>query len=160
MSDQPTSLKPLPYGELAPAFTLMAANGDLYKREQFRGKAGLVLIFFAAPSQAESLLAAVAGQADEYAMLNAKVFGISPASQTELARLDEALTFPLLCDNDQQVWHRYSHTAAGTDYGYAVFVLDTYGAVEAQRVVAAADSLPNAADILAWTQGAQYKCNI
>lgn len=148
---------PLAYGKLAPAFKLESVQGGNLSREQFRGKAGLLLIFFAQTEAITPLLRAVNADAGEYAELNAHILAIGGDTRSALETLAKALSFPVLDDHERQAWRAYTGLER---YGYGVFVLDTYGGVEMQRAVLQAADLPSAAEVLEWVRGAQYKCNI
>ncbi|HRE47683.1 MAG TPA: redoxin domain-containing protein [Aggregatilineales bacterium] len=160
MPDRRTTLQrtPLPFGKLSPNFNLESVGDGLhYTREGFRGKAGLLIIFFSDPAAVYDLLSAVGRDSAEYAELNARVFALSPADRESLLSLAADLPFPILRDAEGKAWTAF--TGAG-EYAYAVFSLDTYGGVEGQRVVATAAELPNAKELLYWVQGAQFKCSI
>jgi peroxiredoxin len=150
---------PLEYGNLAPRFELKSADGQPFSRNQFRNKSGLVLIFFQAVAQIQSLLDQVSRDQAEYLELNTRVFGIGHATSDQLKQASHSLglSFTLLADPDGAAWRAYSQSDLP---GYAVFVLDIYGGVEAQRVSQSANQLPDAQTILAWTRSAQYKCSI
>lgn len=147
---------PLKYGALAPAFRLTTPDGTVFTREQFRGRSGLVLIFFATPTpEIVGLLDAISRDEAEYRELNVRVLAISGAPANTVAPAWDFI--PRLSDADGEAWRTYAQT---DPYGYAVFVLDTYGGVEAQKVSPTPDGLPEAALILRWTRGAQYKCSV
>lgn len=151
--------KPLEAGSLAPAFELVSSKGEPFTREQFRGKSALALIFFQDTPAARQLLTEVDKDAHEYEELNARPFGIGRATADQLEPIGKALklSFPLLADPDGKTWQAF--TKSDTP-GYAVFVLDLYGGVDSQKVVAVEEEMPTAATILEWVRGAQYRCNI
>ena len=152
--------EPLPYGSLAPDFRLPSAAGTFYSREQFRGKQGLVLLFLqqASPSSA-ALLRAIAQLWSEFVEINAQVLAIFDAPREALMPLAQALSlpFPLLADAENNVWQRYTSESAR---GAALFVLDTYGALSAQRVLLSVAELPEADDILSMARYTQYRCSV
>lgn len=153
--EQPST--PLAYGELAPAFKLEAVQGGTLSREQFRGKAGLLLIFFAQAEPIIPLLKAINTDSGEYTELNAHILAIGGDTRSALETLAKGLSFPVLDDHQRQAWYAYTRMER---YGYGIFVLDTYGGVEMQRAAPQAADLPSAAEVLEWVRGAQYKCNI
>lgn len=151
------SVQPLKYGQLAPDFSLASASGQVITRHQFRGKQGLLLIFFEDPGAATHLLQNIGRDAAEYRELNAAVLGIGHCSIESLKLAAPEVPFTLLADPDGRAWRAFTHSA---EFGYAVFVLDTYSGVDSQRVVRRADELPDASTLLGWVQAAQYKCSI
>ena len=162
MAETQFSAVKLKGGALSPDFSLETAdkhNNQMVTREQFRGKSGLVLFFFEPTPDAVKLLKQLEQDAAEYEELNSRVIGIGRASVDDLAQLaeDNDIKLTLLADSQGSAWKKY----AGTDQpGYGVYVLDTYGGVDSQRAAASIGELPNAAQILEWTRGAQYRCSI
>jgi peroxiredoxin len=159
MTDKLGNESPLVYGKLAPDFELESVDGKTFTRGQFRGKSALVLIFFQPTTEVQTLLDKVGEDSDEYNELNVRVFAIARATRDELKPLAAALhpSITLLADPAGEAWKAYS----GTDQpGYAVFVLDMYGGVDAQKVATSPSELPNAKTILGWATAAQYRCNI
>src|SRR5260370_1795074 len=157
MINKLTRPEPLDYGALAPQFSLTSTDGQIVTRGQFRGKSGLVLIFFLPTPECQKLLTSVKADEAEYRELNAHVIGIGRAESAILVPFAEVLKMTLLADPKAEAWFAYTGTDAT---GYAVFVLDLYGGVEAQKVATSLADLPDAATILEWTRGAQYKSNI
>ncbi len=152
--------EPLPYGRLAPDFCLESVDGSTFTREQFRGKQGLVIVFIK-PHQAaaEPLLKAIGQDWTEYVEINTRILAIADLPLADLAPLATALAlpFPLLADADNRVWQAYTHDPVR---GAALFVLDTYGATSAQRLVGSAADLPDAAEILELARYTQYRCSV
>jgi peroxiredoxin len=150
---------PLEYGKLAPDFSLISVSGEKVTRSQYRNKSALILIFFQPTPEAVDLLKAIVRDTAEYAELNAHLIGIGRASQDDLARLAEshALSLTLLADQQGTAWKAYSGVETP---GYGAFVLDMYGGVDSQKVVASISDLPDAAMILNWARAAQYRCSI
>jgi peroxiredoxin len=150
---------PLPFGALAPQFSLPSTTGETVTRSQFRNKQALALVFFQPTPEAIRLLQALSRDEPEYQVLDARVIGVGRAGREDLARLamQRGISALLLADPDGGAWKTY----AGTDaQGYGVFVLDRYGGVDSQQVTDSAAGLPDAATILAWVRAAQYRCNI
>lgn len=149
--------EPLDYGALAPQFSLISTDGQPVTRGQYRGKQGLVLVFFLPTSECQEFLRAIGSDEAEYRELGTQIVGIGRAERETLMPLANRLKMCLLADPQGEAWRAYT----GTDSpGYAVFVLDTYGGVEEQKVAETLAELPRAATILEWTRGAQFKCNI
>lgn len=159
MTNKLTNENPLVQGKLAPNFELESVDGKTFTREQFRGKSGLVLIFFQPAAEAQKLLDSIGEDSDEYSELNVRVLAIARATRDALKPLASALhpSITLLADPTGKAWKAYT----GTDQpGYAVIVLDMYGGADAQQVVSSPSELPDAKTILSWATGAQYRCNI
>src|SRR5258708_4087118 len=119
----------LEYGKLAPNFVLESTDGQAFTRAQFRGKSGLVLIFFRDTPDIHTLLKEIAQDKAEYDELNSRILGIARANREELAKVASQLNLPftLLADPDGTAWKAYSGSA---EPGYSVFVLDQYGGAD------------------------------
>lgn len=156
----PPPREPLPYGRIAPDFSLESATGTRYSREQFRGKQGLVLLFLShiEPLSAD-LLRRLTELWSEFVEINAQVLAIFDAERESLTPLAQtlALPFPILADGDNRVWESYTHEPTR---GAALFILDTYGATSAQRLVSSAAELPAAEEILDLARYTQYRCSV
>ena len=149
---------PLEPGKLAPDFDLETSTGERITREEFRGKAGLVLVFFRWDPAIRPYLEGIADDADEYSLIGSRVLAVTDIGREALrAALSWELPFPLAADPDGRTWKAYT---SQSDYAYAVFVLDMYGGVDSQKVVASIDELPDPKKVLEWSRGAQYRCNI
>lgn len=156
MEVSPTA--PLQPGALAPDFDLETSTGERISRDDFRGKAGLVLVFFGWDPAIRAYLEGIAGDADEYALIGSRVLAVTNTAREALrAALPWELPFPLAADPDGRVWKAFTRQ---NDYAYAVFVLDMYGGVDSQKVVASLGELPDPKEVLEWSRGAQYRCNI
>jgi peroxiredoxin len=159
MTNKSINENPLVNGTLAPNFELESIDGKTFTRSQFRNKSGLVLIFFQPIPEAHALLDKVGEDSDEYNELNVRVFAITRATRDDLKSLATTIhpSITLLADPTSEAWKAYTGSAQP---GYAVFVLDMYGGVDAQQLTASPDKLPNAKTILGWATAAQYRCNI
>lgn len=149
------ALTPLRFGALAPNFKLQSTSGHPFTREQFRAKNGLLMVFFPTPADAriEPLLREIAASLPAYEQINVRVLAIT-TSDPDLTDLP----FSVLLDPDSSVWRAYS--LRQSTMGYALFILDTYGGVDSQRVGENFDVLPDAQTMLDWTTSTQYRCNI
>src|SRR5260221_9195928 len=107
----------LEYGKLAPSFELTAIDGQKYSRQQFRGKSGLVLLFFLPMPEAQLWLKQISRDEAEYKELNSQILGIGRATLDELAPLAAPikLPFPLLVDPQGETLKAYAGTP---DPGY------------------------------------------
>lgn len=151
-----TFREPLPYGVLAPDFSLPSITGTIYTREQFRGKQGLVLLFLQqAETHSATILCQIIRLWSEFVEINAQVLTIFEMLPPPAEAFD--LPFPMLVDAGDRVWQRYTQESAR---GAALFVLDTYGALSAQRVVTHVAELPDAEEILALARYTQYRCSV
>lgn len=157
MSASPMQSAPLNYGDLAPNFSLESTTNQTVTRGQFRNKQALVLIFFQPTPEVKILFEALKADTAAYGELNARIIGIGMASMDDLRRFSADLPFIMLADPSGTTWKAYSRQEMP---GFGVFVLDLYGGVDAQRVVASPAELPDAALILDWVRAAQYRCNI
>ncbi|PJF34901.1 MAG: hypothetical protein CUN49_13305 [Candidatus Thermofonsia Clade 1 bacterium] len=155
--NKPSALpEPLPYGRVAPDFRLQSLSGAFYSREQFRGKQALVLLFLQqAENTAIALLRELAQLWPEFIEINANILAIFDSTAALSADLRD-LPFPLLADSENRAWLSYTHQPTR---GAALFVLDTYGAPSAQRLVPSAADLPSAEDILDRVRYTQYRCS-
>jgi peroxiredoxin len=152
--------EPLPYGRIAPDFSLESAIGARYSREQFRGKQGLVLLFLSHTEPLSTdLLRRLKELWAEFVEINAQVLAIFDAERESLVPLAQTLDlpFPMLADGDNRVWETYTHEPTR---GAALFILDTYGATSAQRLVSSAAELPAAEDMLDLARYTQYRCSV
>src|SRR5438552_8651482 len=96
--------EPLDYGVLAPQFSLTSTDGQTVTRGQFRGKSGLVLIFFLPTPECQKLLASVKADEAEYRELSAQVIGIGRAERDVLMPIAEMLKMMLLADPQAEAW--------------------------------------------------------
>jgi peroxiredoxin len=155
MVDQ-LNAKPLEHGKLAPNFSLVSLDDKTVTRGQYRGKQAMAILFFQPTPEAFSLLNQIAQDKAEYDEVNAVVVAIGLAPRDTLTPA-AGLPFPVLADPDCIAWKAYT----GMDQsGWAVFVLDVYGGVDAQRVTESLAALPDAATLLDWTRSAQFRCSI
>src|SRR5258706_12510967 len=107
----------LEYGKLAPNFDLASTDGQSYTRSQYRGKSGLVLIFFENTTEALALLKTIALDREEYRELNSHIFAIGHTSRESLTQLASGLPFTVLADPDSTAWKAYS---SSDEPGYGV----------------------------------------
>lgn len=98
-------------GNMAPAFTLLNAEGESVALKSFRGASHVVVYFYpkamtpGCTVQAQGLR----DIADELAARNTVVIGISPDAPTKLGKFAsrDALNFTLLSDEDHAVADQY-----------------------------------------------------
>jgi peroxiredoxin Q/BCP len=127
-------------GDAAPGFTLPAANGDNVTLESFRGKR--VILYFYPAAMTPGCTKQACDFRDSLASLTAAgfvVLGVSKDKPAKLARFAErdALTFPLLSDEDLAVHQAYGAYGEKKMYGRSTvgvlrstFVIDPDGKIE------------------------------
>jgi hypothetical protein len=109
--------------------------------------------------------AAIAGDNAEYRELNVNIIAIahtSVESLTSIVATTEQMSLPIrwVADSVGSAWESFTdHAPINLDTA-AVFMLDMYGGVDSQRVVANFSALPDHQLLLDWARGAQFKCNI
>jgi peroxiredoxin Q/BCP len=121
---------------MAPDFTLPAANGQVVRLSDFRGKRAVVLYFYPKDMTAGCTTEACAFR-DSYEVFKeagAEVIGVSadaPASHQEFIQRHH-LTFTLLSDVDNAVRRCYGATGSwlfGTMHGRVTYVIDCEGVI-------------------------------
>ncbi len=127
-------------GDAAPGFTLPAANGDNVTLESFRGKR--VILYFYPAAMTPGCTKQACDFRDSLASLTAAgfaVLGVSKDKPAKLAKFAErdALTFPLLSDEDLAVHRAYGAYGEKKMYGKttvgvlrSTFVIDPDGKIE------------------------------
>lgn len=127
-------------GDAAPDFTLPAADGGTVALASFRGRR--VILYFYPAAMTPGCTKQACDFRDSLAELTAAgyvVLGVSKDSPAKLARFAErdALTFPLLSDEDLTVHKAYGAYGEKTMYGKttvgvlrSTFVIDADGKVE------------------------------
>lgn len=127
-------------GDLAPDFTLPTADGDRLSLSDLRGRKVVLYAYPAAMTPGCTTQAC--DFRDSLASLQAagyQVVGISPDSPAKLATFVErdALTFPLVADEDRSVLTAYGAYGEKQNYGRTVvgvirstFVIDEEGRIE------------------------------
>ena len=127
-------------GDPAPEFTLPTDNGDTLTLKDLRGRKVILYVYPAAMTPGCTKQAC--DFRDSLASLQAagyEVVGISPDTPAKLARFREhdAISFPLISDQDKSVLTAYGAFGEKLMYGKTVtgvirstFVIDENGAVE------------------------------
>lgn len=127
-------------GDAAPGFTLPAVNGDNVTLESFRGKR--VILYFYPAAMTPGCTKQACDFRDSLASLTAAgfvVLGVSKDKPAKLATFAErdALTFPLLSDEDLAVHQAYGAYGEKKMYGKttvgvlrSTFVIDPDGKIE------------------------------
>lgn len=149
---------PLKHGAITPDFALESVEGKRITREQFRGKQGLVVVFFGSQPPI-SLLHQLAKDAAEYREIGTSVIGISNMPIDLLIDAVAGVKWPyyMLTDPNAAAYRAYT---GDSEYRYAVAVLDTYGGFEAGVTVREMLDLPPGSRVLEWARGAQYRCSV
>ena len=127
-------------GDPAPEFTLPTDNGDTLTLKDLRGRKVILYVYPAAMTPGCTKQAC--DFRDSLASLQAagyEVVGISPDTPAKLAKFRErdAITFPLVSDQDRSVLTAYGAFGEKTMYGKKVtgvirstFLIDAHGNVE------------------------------
>ncbi|MCL2464366.1 MAG: peroxiredoxin [Micrococcales bacterium] len=143
----------LSIGDLAPDFTLPAADGDRFTLSQMRGSHMIVYFYPAAGTPGCTLEATnFRDSSDALTAAGYSLVGISPDTPVRLAKFaaDEHLRFPLLADEDHAVLVGWGAWGKKTLYGRtttgvirSTVVVDPTGHVEvAQYNVRATGHVP------------------
>jgi peroxiredoxin Q/BCP len=126
--------KYLQVGEMAPAFTLPRATGELVSLSEFRDRSNVVLFFY--PKDNSPICSAEACSfRDSYEVFQeagAEVIGISADSVRSHERFAARLRLPfvLLSDKDGVVRQRYGVTKTlGIFPGRSTYVVDRHGVI-------------------------------
>ena len=139
-------------GEAAPDFTLYNTKKEKVSLSHQRGKNVVLLFFpFAFSRVCTAELCSVRDTMQQYASLEADVFGISVDSLYTLARFkeDEHLDFELLSDFNKEVSSLYGCLYDTFSYGMkgvakrAAFVIDKEGTVQYAEVLENAGEQPH-----------------
>jgi peroxiredoxin len=151
----------LKLGAVTPDFWLTTTSGETITRHAFRNKAGLILFFFTPSESAWTYLRSLAEDEAEYKELNVKIVAIARADADALPVVELPQLVTLLIDPTDKAWSAYTGLLADVHQeAVAVYVLDMYGGLEAQRVAPSIEELPTTQKVLEWSRGAQYRCNI
>ena len=139
-------------GQPAPDFTLYNTKKETVSLSQQRGKNIILLFFpFAFSRVCTAELCSVRDHMQQYASLEAEVFGISVDSLYTLARFkeEEHLDFELLSDFNKEVARSYGCLYETFSYGMkgvakrAAFVIDKKGTVQYAEVLENAGEQPH-----------------
>ncbi len=148
-------------GQKAPAFTLVAANGEKVSLEDFAGKP--VVLYFYPKAMTPGCTVQACGVRDAkgaFAKAGAVVLGVSADPPTRLARFadKEGLNFTLLSDESHAVCEKYGvwqeKAMAGRKYLGIVrttFVVGADGKIA--HVMAKVNTKTHAEDVLALLRG-------
>jgi peroxiredoxin Q/BCP len=127
-------------GDAAPPFSLPDADGNTVSLKDFRGRKVVIYFYPAAMTPGCTKQACdFRDSLDSLAAAGYAVVGISPDKPGKLAKFRErdALTFPLLADEDRSVLQAYGAYGEKTMYGKTVtgvirstFVVDEKGKIE------------------------------
>jgi peroxiredoxin Q/BCP len=126
--------KRLQFGDLAPDFSLPATSGETVSLSDFRGRAPVVLFFYAKNNTAVCSTEACSFR-DRHAVFHdaaAEVIGVSSDSPDSHRRFAERLRLPfvLLSDTDGAVRARYGvRKTFGFIPGRTTFLIDKHGVI-------------------------------
>lgn len=153
-----TSLK---LGSVAPEFWLETPDEQPVTRHDFRNKAGLIVVLLTPSEVAWQYVRTLAQDEAELRELKVRIIAIARADAAAVSSISLPESVTLLIDPKDKAWTAYTGLPAGSHPdASAVYVLDLYGGLEAQRVVSSVSEAPDATTVLEWSRGAQYRCNI
>ena len=137
----------LEVGMDAPDFSVSDDEGNMVNLADFRGKKGVVLIFYPmneTPGCTSQLCAARDAWAD-YQTANVQVFGVNPATEKSHRSFSEnhSFPFPLLADTEKQIVKSY-----GCE-GLLATKRTVYGIDKDGKIVFAQRGMPSTQEILA-----------
>jgi peroxiredoxin Q/BCP len=133
-------------GTIAPDFTIPSSNGDTVKLSDFKGKNGIVLIFYPG-DETPGCTKQLCALRDDYSAFESKsikVFGINPGSADSHQKFikNHNFQFPLLIDEKQNIAKLYGCNGA-------LMVQRTVYAIDKQGVIVFAQrGTPSTSDIL------------
>jgi peroxiredoxin Q/BCP len=127
-------------GDKAPAFKLLASNGETIDLSDYKGKK--VILYFYPRADTPGCTKEACGFRDAiagYKKLGVPVFGISPDPIKDVQKFSDKfkLNFPLLADEDHAVTEKYGQWVEKSMYGKkymgaarTTFVIDENGQIE------------------------------
>lgn len=142
--------------QVVPLFTLPDKHGQLHNLAKQRGRQHLLLLIAQAGVDLPSYLSDLEKHTDEWRGLPAR--GIVVVPNAETAGKLGAQPFTVLIDQGAAVDVRSRFLPDGAQVG--VFVLDRYGDLYQQWLVARVADLPGAADLSGWLQSIAMQCSI
>ncbi|MFN8420568.1 MAG: hypothetical protein U0528_15195 [Anaerolineae bacterium] len=151
----------LKLGSVAPEFWLETPDGQAVNRHDFRNKAGLIVVLLTPSEAAWQYVRTLAQDDTELRELKVRIIAIARVNAEAVKNVILPESVTLLVDPKDKAWTAYTGLPAGSHpEAMAVYVLDLYGGLEAQRVVGSVAEAPEAETVLDWSRGAQYRCNI
>lgn len=151
MQDLPSKLRE---HSVVPFWTLPDIEGQAYNLAKRRGRAHLILLICGPDHDPELFLQQLAPHMAEVRTLPAQ--GLVIVASAEAAEHLNTLPFTILIDADQKVHARYvPHDAA-----VGLFILDRYGALYQQWLVASVADLPSASDVVDWITAVSMQCSV
>ena len=141
--------------DLLPIFQLHSGTGDMVGSQDYRGKKGLVVIFFDPDCDScNDFLYEIGERYSDYQSMDAEVLAIGEGSVDEIREIvdDPTIPFPILADPDNNVLGHYADSTP------AIFVADRYGEVRAVVKPKANEHFPDQAVILSNLELAELEC--
>ncbi len=144
----------LPDHKVVPFWTLPDREGHAFNLARRRGRAHMIMLVCRPDCDPLPFLQHLAPRMDELRTLPAQ--GLVVVASCEHAASLASLPFTVLIDAERMVQDRYlpADAAAG------VIILDRYGALYHQWVVATAAELPPASDVIDWITAVGMQCSV
>lgn len=140
--------------EVVPLWTLPDTDGRPLNLAKQRGRAHMLLLVLESGADAAAYLRGLAGAAREWAQLPARIIVVVPDKESAAAL--GALPFTRAIDANASVRPRF--LPAGAAVG--VFVLDRYGELYHQWLVADVAQLPLPDELDGWMQAISMQCSV
>ena len=144
----------LPEHKVVPFWTLPDREGQPFNLARRRGRAHMIVLVCGPDTDPLPFLHHLASHTDEFRMLPAQALVVVPSPDRAAPLL--LLPFTVLIDAEHVVHDRY--LPAGAVAG--VFILDRYGTLYHQWVVATAAELPSASDVVDWITAVGMQCSV
>lgn len=142
-------------GQIVPSFTLPDAQGRPVRRNDYRGKRHVALVFL--PSGADygawAYLRALTASYAAFAAAGSEVLAVLREDTTAAWGVSKP-PFPILIDANGKTAARFLPIPARA----GIFVTDRYGELYFSALTAGADTLPPVADLLAWMEAIDNQC--
>ena len=151
MQDLPPKL---PEYKVVPFWTLPDIEGQALNLAKQRGHAHFILLVCGPDQDPEVFLQQLAPHMSALRTLPARGL-VVVASTAQAARL-ASLPFTVLIDADHKVQERY----LSADASAGLFMLDRYGALYHQWLVADVADLPSASDVVDWITAVSMQCSV
>jgi peroxiredoxin len=129
-------------------------EGQTFNLAKQRGRAHLILLVCGAAQDPEPFLQQLAPQMSALQALPAQ--GLAVVASTDQAARLVALPFTVLIDADHKVQERY----LSADASAGLFILDRYGVLYHQWLVADVADLPSALVVVDWITAVSMQCSV
>jgi peroxiredoxin len=144
----------LPEHKVVPFWTLPDSEGQTFNLAKQRGRAHFILLVCGPAQDPEPFLQQLAPHMPALQALPAQ--GLVVIASTDQAARLVSLPFTVLIDESHKVQERY----LSTDASAGLFMLDRYGALYHQWLVADVVNLPSASDVVDWITAVSMQCSV